>query len=299
MTHLPFTLAAYLFNALAVLSSKFLLTKTIPDPLVYIFYISLVSFLAVLALPFTKIPSFEVFSLASLSTLLWTLGAYFMYKALRLGKVSRVIPVIGTLIPLILLVFAFQASTISNNQILAVVVLTLGMVFLTITDWRGGLSKQELILELLSAAFFAASYIVLREAYLLSDFFSVLVWSRLILLPFGVLILTVPSLKKKIISPQGLKINFLSYTGLIFLGGQLSGAIAELLLLFSISLANPALVNSLQGTQYIFLLIFAVVLSRISPTAFQEKHPPKVLASKSIGIILIGIGLYFLAVYST
>ncbi|MBU1000369.1 hypothetical protein KKE78_03175, partial [Patescibacteria group bacterium] len=95
MSHIPFTLTAYLFNAFSVLANKFLLNKTIPDPLIYVFYISLASLLAVFCLPFTKIPSFEVFLIASLSTMLWTLGAYFMFKALKIGQVSRVIPIIG------------------------------------------------------------------------------------------------------------------------------------------------------------------------------------------------------------
>src|SRR3990172_3262045 len=127
MSHLPFTISAYFLNALAVLTSKFLLSRIIPDPLIYIFYISLFSFLAVLAIPFTKIPTVEVFALASLSTLTWTLGAYFMYKALKIGQVSRVIPIIGTLIPLILLIFATGtgADTISYSQASAVLILIL------------------------------------------------------------------------------------------------------------------------------------------------------------------------------
>lgn len=283
MNHLPFTLTAYFFNALSVLTNKFLLNKAIPDPLVYIFYISLVSLLAILALPFTSKPNLEVFAFSSVSTLLWTFGAYFMFKALKLGQVSRVIPTIGVLIPLILLIFASQTQAISVPQSLAVLILVLGMIFLTLSDLGGELNFREIILEILSASFFALSYILLREAYLKLDFFSVLVWSRLVLLPLGALILILPSLRRKIITSSGPKINFLSTTGLIFLGGQVSGAISELLLLFSISLANPALVNSLQGTQYVFLLIFAA-----------EKHSPKVLLSKISGIILIGLGLYLL-----
>ena len=169
--------------------------------------------------------------------------------------------------------------------------LVLGMFFLTISDWQGKLDRSELIFEILSAGFFAFSYIFLRQAYLSSDFFSVLVWSRLILLPLGLTILAIPDLRRKIITSNSSlssprkrgSIVFLSKTGLIFIGGQLAGAISELLLLFSISLANPALVNSLQGTQYVFLLIFA-----------REKYTPLILISKVMGIGLIGFGLYLL-----
>src|SRR3989344_3269060 len=254
MNHLPFTLTAYLFNAFSVLASKFLLNKTIPDPLVYIFYISLISILAIFALPFTHIPSVAIFNLASLSTLLWTLGAYLMFKALKIGHVSRVVPVIGTLIPLILLITASGTNAIATIQAWAILILILGMVFLSLQNLlQRSLSKREIIYEVLSAGSFALSYIILRQAYLGADFFSVLVWSRLILLP------------------------------LCFL------------LLFSISLANPALVNSLQGSQYAFLFILAIILGKKYPQIFEEKYTLLTLIPKIIGIILITLGLYLLS----
>lgn len=296
MNHLPFTITAYLFNSLSVLTNKFLLSKTIPDPLVYIFYISLLSILAIFALPFTHIPTIPIFILASASTLLWTLGAYFMFKALKMGNVSRVIPIIGTLIPLLLLLFASETNVITTRQAWAVLILVLGMIFLSLRDLlQGALNKREIIFELASAGSFALSYILLREAYLNLDFFSVLVWSRLILLPFCLLLVAIPTIRRKIITSNGTKINFFSKVGLVFLGGQISGAISEFLLLFSISLANPALVNSLQGTQYVFLLIFAIVLGKKYPQIFEEKYTLLTLIPKFVGIIFIGLGLYLLA----
>lgn len=294
MNHLPFTLAAYFFNALSVLGSKFLLNRTIPNPSVYIFYISLISLLAVFAIPFTKIPNLETLTLASVSTLLWTLGAYFMFSALKTGQVSRVIPVIGTLIPVILLIVASGTNAITSNQVFAIIILIVGMIVLTVSDWKGSFSKKEITSEILSAAFFAISYLLLRQAYLGSDFFSVIVWSRLILLPLGIILLAIPGLRKQIITSEGTKINFFSKTGLIFLGGQTSGAVSEFLLLFSISLANPALVNSLQGTQYVFLLIFALILARKYSAIFEEKYTPFIVITKIAGIGLLGTGLYLL-----
>lgn len=296
MNHLPFTLTAYFFNALAVLSSKFLLNKAIPDPLIYVFYISLFSLPAILAIPFTNIPSLQVFFMASVSTLFWTTGAYFMYKALKVGLVSRVIPIIGTTVPLILLIFASGTNVLTLLQTMAVLTLILGMVVLTLPDWGGKFSKKELFFELMSAICFALAYVILRQAYLQLDFFSVIVWSRLVLLPLTLSVLLIPNFRRKIITSNRLKINFLSGAGMIFLGGQLSGVLSELLLLFSISLANPALVNSLQGTQYVFLLFFALVLSKKLPAVFQEKYTPLILILKLSGIGLISAGVYFLSI---
>ncbi|EKD85420.1 MAG: hypothetical protein ACD_38C00032G0002 [uncultured bacterium] len=295
MNHLAFTLAAYFFNALSILANKFLLKSTIPNPLIYTFYISFISLIALFALPFTKIPSLEVFILASLSTLLWTFGAYFMFKALKAGQVSRVIPIIGTIVPMILLTFASGTNALTNTQTAAIAILIAGVFFLTSSNWKGKIIKREITFEFLAAAGFASSYIILRQAYQSLDFLSVLAWSRLILLPFCLFVIAIPSLRTKIITSHGLKIDFFSQIGFIFLGGQAAGIFSELLIRYSITLANPALVNSLQGTQYIILFVFGIILSKKYPDIFKEKYTFAVLISKLIGIILIGTGLFLLA----
>lgn len=287
MNHLPFTLAAYFLNSISVTINKVLLKKQIPDPFVYIFYVSIFSLILIPALPFTHIPSSYVLILASISTLFWTFGAYFMFKALKIGLVTRVIPIIGTLIPLILLIDASRTSSISINQTWAIYFLVLGLIFITLLDWKGKFSKKELPFEIISAVFFAASYILLRQSYLKADFFSVLIWSRVILIPLVLLTFALPILRKKVLSSNGQKINLFNKSGIIFLIGQISGGASELLLLFSISLANPALVNSLAGTQYIYLLIFGIIL--------KEKYSKTSLLLKLLGIIFIAFGLYILA----
>lgn len=297
MQHLPFTLLAYFLNATAVTVDKFMLSKHIPNPLIYIFYFSAFSALALFLLPFTHIPTFEVFTIASISTVLWTLGAYFMFKALQIGQVSRVIPVIGTLIPIILLLNALLTATITSMEITAILLLILGLVFLTLMDWKGELKKEELIFELLSAVLFAVSYVVLREAYIRDDFLTVLVWSRFIIIPVSLIILMLPKLRKIVFSSESGQPAFklFSKAGVLFLAGQAAGGSSELLLTFSISLANPALVNSLQGTQYAFLFIFGLALSRRFPEIYKEKLSLVILLSKIAGIGFIAGGLYLLA----
>lgn len=292
MIHLPFTLTAYFFNALSLLTNKFLLQKTITEPIIYVFYISLLSILALLALPFTRVPDINTLLLSSLSALLWTFGAFFMFKALKIGTVSRVIPVIGSLIPLILLIFAFRTNTVTTAQTAAVLILISGLFFLTLTGSRLPALK-EVVFESLSALLFAFSYIILRQAYLSLDFFSVLVWSRFSLVPFILFMLIHPKFRSKIFQKSNFKL--ISYSGLIFLAGQIFGTVSELLLFFSISLANPALVNSLAGTQYVFLFVFAAVLSKKYPQIFAEKYSALIIATKLFGTLLIGLGIYLLA----
>ena len=303
MSYLPFALVAYILNAIAVTIDKFLITKKIPDPLVYVFYFSLISLFFLPLIPFVASPNLPTLITASTYILLWVLGAYFMLKGLKIGQVARVIPIIGTLIPIFLLIEALLTSSINFYQVVAVLLLTSGLIFLTIFDWRGKIIRQEMIFEITSAFFFASSYVVLRQAYLMSNFLTVLVYSHLTLIPVGIILLLIPA-TRKIIFPQrngdSQKIPywrsfFKSRTSLVFGIGQVCAGISELLLTFSVSLATPALVNSLQGTQYVFLFILNLILAKTNPTVFSENLSPKVLLSKLLGIIVIGVGLYLLA----
>lgn len=297
MHHLPFTLAAYFLNGVSVLTDKFLLSNKITNPLIYIFYISVFSLVALVLIPFTKIPSFHVFLLASTSTILWTLGLYALYKALCVGLVTRVVPVIGALIPMILLTYASYTGTISSSQMMAVIILIFGILFLTLFEIRGKMNREEIFFELLSSLLFAISYIFLHQAYLLEHFFTVFVWSRVILIPIGFLILLLPLTRHIVFgTKEKHPFSFKSHAGMLFLMGQAAGGASELLLTFSVSLANPALVNSLQGSQYVFLFIASLFLAKKYPHIFAEQHQRWAVVSKVFGIVLVGLGLYIMAV---
>lgn len=296
MSHLPFTISAYFLNSVAVLIDKFLLSKSIPDPLVYVFYFSVFSLVALFILPFTPVPTLEVFIAGSAATLLWTFGAYFMFKALKKGLTSRVIPIIGTLIPLSLLTYyKIFENSITINQSWAALFLTFGLFLLILPALKGKIIFQEFAFELLASILFTSSYILVHQAYQNASFLTVFSWSKLVLVPVGVGIFLIPTLKKRVFTSSGPALKLNSKPGLLFLTGQVTGGIAELLLTYSISLANPALVNSLQGLQYIFLMIFSLAMSLKLPGIFQEKFTPLVLCSKLTGILFVGAGLFVLS----
>jgi uncharacterized membrane protein len=295
MLYLPIALLAYFFNSISITISRLLLVKDFHNPFIYIFYISAFSFVALLAFPFTHLPTMDVFLLSSLSTLLWTSGAYFLFKALKIGQTDRVVPVIGTLIPLILLFQGAVTNTLSLNELWAIIVLILGLVFITLELWKGKFNHNELLYELLSAVFFAFSYTFLKEAFNREEFWTVTVYSRFILIPFLLTVFIVPKLRKIIMTHQGPKINFFSKVGLLFIISQITGGLQGFLLNYAIKLESPAVVNSLQGTQYIFLFFFNLMLLKKYPKIFKENLKPFALTGKIAGIVFISMGLFILS----
>ncbi|MDP3973396.1 MAG: hypothetical protein Q8P92_01050 [Candidatus Daviesbacteria bacterium] len=295
MIYLPIAIVSFFLNSVAVTVDKLLLTKTIRDPLLYVFYFSLVSLLVLLIFPFIQVPTTNVLVLASLSTLFWTLAAYLMFKALQIGLLQRVIPVIGTLTPLFLLIFARREHSISPSQTWAVIFLLSGLILLNLGYFKGRIKINELILSILSALFFAVSYFLLRLAFLEESFLSVFVYSRPILIPLGIILFLIPQFRRKILQFQKNNLKIQNPAVWLFAAGQISAAASELLLIFAISLASPAIVNSLQGIKYIFLMIFSLVLGKKYPEIFVEKTSLMITLAKFLGIVSIIIGLYLLS----
>jgi hypothetical protein len=297
MNYLLIAITAYLLNAVSVTIDKILLVKKLPNPALYVFYISVFSLAALLLIPFTTFPGLQAFGTASFSTILWTLGAYFMFKALKSGEAARVIPIIGTLIPVILLLMSAVSGSVNTNEIWAVIILVAGLLFLIFPYLKGKFSKEELLLELVSALLFANSYFLLKTAYNGADFLSIFVYSKLILVPIILTILLLPFLRRIIFSGSGhdKPVNLYSKTGMILFIGQAAGGASQMLLTFAISLASPAVINSIQGIQYVFLFILSLSLSKKFPAAFGEKFSRLNLTGKIIGILLIFFGLWILS----
>lgn len=219
-----------------------------------------------------------------------------MISALKIGQVDRVIPINGTLIPALLLILALSTRSVTYSQAWAVLILMGGLLFLTFPDWQGRAIKKELLLAVFSSVFFALAYTILRQAFLMENFLTVFVYSRMVLLPLGATILLIPKLRRQLIASHAAHINLLSAAGLLFIGTQLLSGGAELLLNFSISLATPALVNSLQGSQYALLFLASLMLAKKYPEVFKERWSVVSVGSKTAGLLLVGIGLYLLAV---
>lgn len=298
MNYLLIAITAYLLNAVSVTIDKILLVKKLPNPALYVFYISLFSLTVLLAAPFTTFPNLQALAIASFSTILWTLGAYFMFRALKSGEASRVIPVIGTLIPIILLSMQALSGKVYANEIFAILILLAGLIFLVFPYFKGKISREEFLLEIVSALLFANSYYLLKMAYSSADFLSVFVYSRLILIPLILVIFLIPLFRKKVLGAHSdhPKVNLFSKTGVLLFIGQAAGGISQMILTFAISLASPAVINSIQGIQYVFLFILSLLLSKKFPLVFDGKMTRLVLSGKIIGISLIFFGLWILSV---
>ncbi len=302
MTWLLVTISAYFLLAVVFLIDKYLLSKEIPNPVLYSFFIGLSGVLLLPFIPFINfvIPGIFQIILSFLAGISSVIGLYWFFKALKDFEASRVVPAVGGLVPLfsffLVYIFSFGKETLSLSGVIAFILLVSGSFLITLEKGKF-ITTKSLKFCLISSFFYALSFVLAKYVYLSQPFLSGLVWIKiggvLAALSFFVLF---PDLKKEVFKK---KIAVQNKTAGLFIGNQIAGAGGGLLQNWAIALAPLAyvsIINALQGVQYVFLLIITIFLSLKLPQIIKEEIDRKTLLQKAVAILLIGGGLFLLII---
>ncbi len=284
---------AYFLNAIAAVVDKFLISKKIPNPAVYTFYIALLGLVGLVLAPWG-------FALISATDLLWVLAAglsftfalLFLFKGLSVNETTRITPFIGGLSPVFVFLFSFWllAERLASRQIMALVVIIVGTILISYGKSSRQNARRGFFYAFVSALLFGLSYTLTKQVYNELNFINGFVWLRLTTF-LGGLLLLLSSVNRRDILCRPKKSG---QTNLLFLGGQISGALSFILINYAISLASVTLVNALQGLQYVFLLFLILILAKQRPHLLEEKMKGRVLWQKITAVGLIVAGLVFL-----
>jgi len=311
---------SYFISAGVYTADKFLLSKRFHSSVTYAFFVgiwSIFNFVLLIFDPWT--PNLHELGLDLIAGFLFLVTLIFWYKALHQSEATRVVPIVEALIPIFtfFLSFVFLNQALGERQIIAFINLIVGGVLISVKETRfyvfrevkervknvfghvlGGIHARyrptrRLITNSTIAAFlFASYYVLIKYIYMTQPFIGGFVWSRLGNFIGVLLILFVPSWRKHIKESQK---NTQPVKNLpFFLFVRVSAAISFILLNWAISLGNVALINSLKGTEYIFLLLIILFLSAKFPGVIKEELKGKILIQKLLGTCLIVLGLYML-----
>ncbi len=299
MSWLIIAISSYFLLAICALIDKYLLSGSVFIPDVYTFYLGILEGLVIILIPFVgfSVPGLFQFFLAFLSGASFVYAIFWYTRALHLFEASRVVPAIGGLVPFftfgITYLFSLGKESLNFLGIIAFLLLVAGSVIIT-------LRKEKLItlksfeLSAISAFFFSFSFVLAKYVYMSQPF-----WSGYILIKIGGFLtalsfLSIKKMREEIFKRR--KVFQKKVTG-IFISNQAIGAGANILENWAIALAPLAylsIISALQGTQYVFLLIFAVLLSLKFPKVLREEVSGRIIFQKIIAILLIGAGLFVL-----
>lgn len=315
------SISSYFINAGVYIADKFLLSRKIHSSITYAFYVGIWSVFNIVLLVFNPwLPNFRELLLDLSAGLLFLGTLVFWYKALHQSEATRVVPIVGALVPLFSFLFSyiFLGETLGERQFLAFFILINGGILISVKytkfyyikevmdkfkgvfgDVLGGIHAQyrparRLIINSTTAAlFFALYYVFIKYIYQSQPFIGGFVWSRMGTFLGVILMLLVPDWRKSIFEYQ--KGNKTPKNLSFFLAIRLLAALAFIMLNWAISMGNVAIINSLQGTQYAFLILLVLFLSTKYPKFLDEEMGGGVMLQKVIGATLICTALYMLA----
>jgi drug/metabolite transporter (DMT)-like permease len=319
---LTISVIAYFINAGVYVADKFLLSQKIHSSITYAFYVGIWSIFNIFLLAFDPwIPTRPELLLDLSAGVLFLFTLVFWYKALHQSEATRVVPIVGALVPIFSfwLSYLFLGESLEEKQMLAFFILIIGGVLISIKRTRFYKTKEIfnrvrsvsgkifgdvraesrptrrlVVNSIVSALFFALYYVLIKYVYTNQPFIGGFVWSRMGSFLGVLFILLIPKWRTLIIKHQeGVgspkKLSF-------FLSVRLLAAVAFIMLNLAISLGNVALINSLQGAQYIFLILIVLFLSHKHPKILKEELGGGVMLQKIIGILLVSVGLYMLII---
>ncbi len=303
-------LSAYFLLAIANLGDKFLVDNVLKNSKAYAFVACVLGALVFVVSPwFLEWPGFLLFSFNLINGFIFAIALWFLYEALRRGEASRVLVFIGGLTPVFSLFFSFIIfkEKFLGEQLIGLFLMLVGVFLIaflpTKRSWLSrvvksvGLSfkagsKNALFIAAFSAFSYSLYFISTKIAYSHQEFISAFIWTRLGAALFVLLFLF--SLKNRLaiielFSSKGKKKN----NFLVFLN-QIIGSSGFILQNYAIFLGSVVLVNALQGVQYAFLLIISAVIALWRPKLLKETFSKRIVFQKSLAVIFIGLGLYFL-----
>jgi drug/metabolite transporter (DMT)-like permease len=244
------------------------------------------------------LPENKYIILAFAIGILFTCLLVVLYKAVQAAEASRIVPLIGgaTSVFIFILAYFFLGERLAANQVLAFIFFAVGGYLLSskINNGKTIIIKGA-YLAILAAFLFAVVYVAKKYLFSHIDFTSGFMIIQLGNFFGAIVLVLLPGNRKVIFSASNEVAKGNRQTAYLFFPTKIFGALAAILIDYAISIkdASVTIINSLQAVQYVFIFIFAIILSKKYPIFLKEQIGDKAIKRKAFAIILIGVGLIF------
>lgn len=297
-------LSGYSLQAVSSVLDKFLLSeRRIGAPPLYAFFTALTSLPFLALLPFGIVLFLpRAMAFGAFSGFLFLFGMLAMYRAIKRSEVSRAAPLVGVatvaFLFLLSLLFSVASGRVVNPvDVFALALLAGGGVLLS-TGGVGIRGPGFTRCVFVSGALYAASLVMLREAYAESNFITGLVWSKLGMFLAGLTLLSVDS-SRRVIASGGRRLSgagkrTAGTTAFFFLNQAFGGA-GTFLVAYAVSLGPATFVQGVGGVQYALVFVLATLLSIRFPDIFREHISAWGMFRKLTAIVLLSLGVWLAA----
>jgi len=293
-------ISGYFLMALVAILDKYLLHSRISKPAVYAFYVSMFSLFVLFFIPFGfSFPGLAISLQAIVSGIFFIYSLVFLYKAVQKNEISRVAPLVGVIIPLISIIYAFffLGENLGSIGMLAILLLIVGG-FLISFD----LPIYSLKLfngfrySVLAGILQAISLGMLKGVFENTDFINGFIWNRIGFFLAGTSLLLFPLFRKQIKKSFDQKESTrkkVATTGIFFTANKIMAGMGSFLITLAISKGSVSAVNAVGSIQFVFVLGLVSIFSIWHHNIYQEKLKLNDWVQKFLAILLIAIGLWF------
>jgi len=287
---------AYFLIAVASVGDKFLVTKKVTNPVAYTFYIGVLGIFALVFAPFGFwLSSLEITLLSMASGAIFLISLFFLFSALFKEEASRVFAVFGgcSAISVLAINAIMFNEVLKSVHLIAVILLIAGGVLILYKKENGFRDIKNILTVVLGAFLSAVSIVMIKRVYMIKPFFNAYVWSRIGFF-LTAMILLLREKNRQVIFRTAKSAGKSSWLWVI--SNKALAGVGAFLVNVAVATGSVSVVYSMQGVQYAFIFIFAVILSVKLPAILREELNRSELWHKILAIMLIGLGLILLSI---
>lgn len=255
----------------------------------YVFWLGSMSVFGVILVPFGyNSPSAGLMVIAFVAGIVHLTGVFFYYAALKRGEASETLAIMGGFSPVATAAISFGLLSrhMTGAQLLGFLLMTAGGFVMFFSE---KLPIRDLLPPVLLASGLLGLVNVLEKVvYDQTNFVSGYVWFTIGTFAGAMLLLVRPSWREQIFSESGQDSprNRFWY----FVNRFVSG-VGSFLIFYAISLAHPALVDSISGVRYAIIFIGALLLTKVKPSWLKENFHAWQMFTKAVATCLVVAGL--------
>lgn len=297
MSWISLAIFGHLANGVAFVIDKALLTSAFKRSATYASLIGALSFVVILASPWVdEWPAGSSLLIAIASGVAFVLALWAFFGALARAEASRVVPIIGSLIPILTLVgtSVFLGERLTQNRLIGFALLVIATIILSSSGGKARPTRDAIYCSLASALLFALASVAGKFVYETAGFLPGFLATRISAGATALIIAFIfdPLAGKELLGMFKLRpINKTKNSILLALFGQGLGSIGFILVQLATARGSASLVNALQAVQYAFLVLAGFIFAKVAPKLLGEKMNPGTIATKIIALAVTGAGL--------
>ena len=256
----------------------------------YVFWLGAISIFGLALLPFGfRMPRVSVAAIAFAAGVLDLVGSYCYYAVLQAGEASEDLAIMGGFAPVATaLIAAPLLRQPIGGQSTGFVLLTLGGFIMFFAEKSR--KKKMLAGVLIAATAFGMVNVLQKIVFNNTSFVTGYVLFTLGTFAGSLAMLIPPSWRKQVFersekAPPKRKTWYMA--------NRFMAGVGSFLVVYAISLANPAIVEAISGVRYVVVFIGALAITLIKPRWFKEDFSGRTLAAKvtATGLIVAGLAV--------